>query len=209
MIHFKVMYIHRYSLCFLSFCSLICFFLHTEIERLHIHIHIYMECIWLRYACVVLCLCLCSFFALCGRKLRKVINNVRAYIIEKENYKIVGAAAAAAVAHIFIAKIKWKDRRCIRSRTTRWLREQLFVCSFSLRLRSFVLCCYFFFPYAEQWKNTQILPSLFWLIGIGFVLIIAFILSLFSFASLSFAVCCFCIDQAHISNALPACVCEL
>lgn len=37
---------------------------------------------------------LCSFFLHLGRKLQKAINNVRAYIIEKENYKIVGAAVA-------------------------------------------------------------------------------------------------------------------
>lgn len=94
MIHFEGD-IYSPLLFVLSFCSLISFLsvyiFQVEIERLHIRRY---TLILIVLQCLADVVGLCSFFLHLGRKLQKAINNVRAYIIEKENYKIVGAAVA-------------------------------------------------------------------------------------------------------------------
>lgn len=130
---------------------------------------------------------LCSFFLHLGWKLQKAINNVRAYIIEKENYKIVGAA----VAHYCTNQMEGQKMH--------WSYDTLIaraaLCLHIFRCADFIL--FVCGSAEEQRKKKQILSLLFWLIGIVFVLIIIVRLLICCFSHWSFSSICSAVACVH------------
>lgn len=129
------------------------------------------------------------FFCILEENYKKAINNVRAYIIEKENYKIVGAAVAHYCSNQMEGqKMHWSYDTLI---------ARAALCLHIFRCADFIL--FVCGSAEEQRKKKQILSLLFWLIGIVFVLIIIVRLLICCFSHWSFSSIC--------NAAARVCVC--
>lgn len=161
----KVIYIHRYSLRFLFIHWLFSFvFLDFAFRAWKESVPTFAYNPKLNL-CVVFGLIVVAVFWLHWRELRNVINNVGAYIIEKENYKY---SSVLPKQRIFIAQIKWQDRlqHLSHSFTTRSLFSRMTIVHCKMRalcLSSFssTLCAVVLHFFAAQ---KQILPLLFWIL---------------------------------------------